>query len=146
MMSFSQCSGEKFDKKAPAKITQSFHQQWVGGVPGSRGTLVTIKLNIPEKDVVFDSIYFNGQTVKLSSNIDENGITLTGNFVSNTKPNDVIMNADSKKEFGNTPTKARTDIPFELQQGEAVISYIIKKKTRYYKLTGIKKSKSIFYQ
>ncbi len=146
MMSFSQCNGEQFDKKAPATITQSFHQQWVGGLPGSNGILITIKLDIPKKKITFDSIYFNGKTVKLSSNIHENGITLTGNFVYTTKQNDIIMNADPKKEFGNTPTKARADVPFELQHGEAVISYIIKKKTRYYKLSGIKKAKPIYYQ
>ena len=146
MMSFSQCKGEQFDKKAPATIIQSFHQQWVGGVPGSKGTLVTIELKTPEKEIVFDSIYFNGKTVKLSSNTHENGITLTGNFISYTKQNDVIMNADPKKEFGNTPTKARAGVPYDLQQGEAVISYTIKKKTRYYKLTGIKKAKPIYYQ
>jgi len=145
-MSFSQCNGEQFDKKPPAAIIESFHQQWVGGVPGSKGTLVTIKLKTPEKEIVFDSIYFNGKTVKLSSNIHEGGITLIGNFISSTKGNNLIMNVDPKKEFGNAPTKASAEIPYKLQQGEAVISYIIKKKTRYFKLTGIKKRKPIFYQ
>ena len=146
MMSFSQCSGEKFDSKAPATITQSFYQNWVGGVPGSRGTLVTIKLNTPEKEVIFDSIYFNGAIVKLKTSSNESGITLTGNFMANSKQNDIVMEGDPKKELGNTPTKKTHEIPFELKQGEAIISYKIKNKTRYYKLVGIKKTKSLFYQ
>ncbi len=146
MMSFSQCSGEKFDSKAPATITQSFYQNWVGGVPGSKGTLVTIKLNTPEKEVVFDSIYFNGAIVKLKTSSHEKGITLTGNFMADSKQNDIVMEGDPKKEIGNTPTKKIREIPFDLEPGEAIISYKIRNKTRYYKLVGIKKSKSLFYQ
>jgi len=146
MMSFSQCSSAQFDKKAPATITESFYQDWVGGRPGSKGTLVTIKMQAPEKEMVFDSIYFNGKTVKLGKSINENEITLTGNFMIITKPNDLIMHADPKEEFGNKAPQVTKKIPFELQKDEAVVSYIIKNKKRYFKLSGIKKMKTLFYQ
>jgi len=132
MMSFSQCSGKQLDKKPPVTITQSFYQTWVGGVPGAKGTLVTINLTTPDKEILFDSIYFNGDIVKLKTSSNENGTTLTGNFTVSKKQNDIIMDGDPEKEFGNTPTKRNANIP--------------KKKTRYFKLTGIKKTKSLFYQ
>ncbi len=146
MMSFSQCNGDQFDKTPPATITESFYQKWVGGVPGSKGTLVTIKLNNPDKEIVFDSIYFDGAITSLKTSKTEKGITLTGNFSANTAQNDIVMEGDPKKEFGNTPTKRSAKIPFDLEQGEAIISYKIKKKKRYYKVIGIKKTKSLFYQ
>ena len=145
-MSFSQCSSAQFDKNAPTTITKSFYQDWVGGRPGSKGTLVTIKMKTPETDIIFDSIYFNGKTVKLKSSYKENELTLTGNFIVSTKPNNLIMHADPKEEFGNMPPQQVKKIPFELQKGEAVISYVINNKKRYYKLSGIKKMKTLFYQ
>jgi len=123
MMSFSQCSSAQLDKKTPVTITNSIYQNWVGGQPGSQGTLVSIKLNAPDKKMEFDSIYFNGKAVKLQSNLVKN-------------PNDVIMHADPKKEFGNAPPKLAAKIPFELEKNDAIISYIINDKKRYFKVSG----------
>jgi len=146
MMSFSQCSSAQLDKKAPVTITNSTYQNWVGGQPGSKGTLVSIKLNAPDKKMEFDSIYFNGKAVKLKSTLVKNELTLTGNFRVITRPNDVIMHADPKKEFGNTPPKLAAKIPFELEKNDAIISYIMNDKKRYFKVSGIKKTKTLFYQ
>ena len=145
-MSFIQCSSAQLDKKVPVTITQTFYQNWIGGQPGSKGTLVSIKLNAPDKKMAFDSIYFNGKAVKLQSNLLKNELTLTGNFVVITKPNDLVMHANPKKEFGNTPPKLAAKIPFELEKNEAIISYIIKDKKRYFKVQNIKKTKTLFYQ
>ena len=145
-MSFIQCSSAQLDKKIPVTITQSFYQDWVGGRPGSKGTLVSVKLNVPDKKMAFDSIYFNGKAVKLQSNLIKNELTITGNFVIFTSPNDVIMHADPKKEFGNTPPKLVAKIPFELEKNEAVIGYTINDKKRYFKIENIKKKKTLFYQ
>lgn len=146
MMSFSQCSSAQFDKKPPATITESFYQDWVGGRPGSKGTLVTIKMKAPQTAIVFDSIYFNGKTVKLGSSINEDIVTLTGNFIVTTKHNNMIMHADPKEEFGNKPPQQVKKIPFELQKDEAIISYFKNSKKIYYRLSNIKKRKTLFYQ
>jgi len=145
-MSFMQCSSAQLDKKIPVKITEAFYQDWVGGRPGSKGTLVSIKLNNPDTKMTFDSIYFNSKAVKLQSNLIENELTLKGNFKVITKPNDMIMHADSTKEYGNTAPKLASKVPFELEKDEAVISYIINDKKRYFKVENIKKTKTLFYQ
>jgi len=146
IMSFTQCSSAQFDKKAPATITASFFQDWVGGRPGSKGTLVTIKLNAPNKKMAFDSLYFKGKAVKIESNNIKNELILTGNFMVLTKPNDMVVHADPKEEFGNTPPKLGVKIPFELEEDQAVISYSIRNKTRYFKIENIKKRKTLYYQ
>ena len=145
-MSFIQCGSAQFDKKAPVIITEAFYQDWVGGRPGSKGTLVSVKLNNPDAKIIFDSIYFNNKAVKLQSNLIKNELTLKGNFVVTTKPNDIILHADPKKEFGNSPPKLAAKIPFELAENEAVISYTINDKKRYFKVENIKKTKTLFYQ
>ena len=145
-MSFIQCSSAQLDKKVPVTITESFYQDWVGGRPGSKGTLVSIKLNNPDVKMIFDSIYFNNKAVKLQSNFIKNELTLKGNFMVITKPNDMIMHADPKKEFGNTPPNLAAKVPFKLEKNEAVISYLINDKKRYFKVENIKKLKTLFYQ
>ena len=146
MITFFQCSSAQLDKKAPVTIIQSTYQDWVGGRPGSKGTLVSIKLNAPDEKMVFDYIYFNGKGVKLQSSLVKNELTLTGNFIESTKPNEIIMHADPKKEFGNQPPKLAAKIPYELATNEAIISYFIKDKKRYFKIENIKKTKTLFYQ
>ena len=146
MMSFTQCSSAQLDKKVPVTITEAFYQDWVGGRPGSKGTLVSIKLHNPDTKMTFDSIYFNNKAVKLQSNLIKNELTLKGNFMVITKPNDMIMHADSTKEFGNTAPKLAAKVPFELEKDEAVISYMINDKKRYFKVENIKKAKTLFYQ
>ena len=146
IMSFSQCSSAQFDKKAPLTITDSFYKNWMGGRQGVKGVLITIKAKAPDTDIIFDSIYFNNKAVKLGSQHQKNELTLTGNFIDSSKKDQLIVHADPKKEFGNRPPNISNKIPFELQDNEAVISYFIKSKKRYYKLSNIKKGKTIFYQ
>jgi len=143
---FVQCSSAQLDKKIPVTVTDSYYQNWVGGQPGSRGTIVSIKLSNPNPKMVFDSIYFNNKAAKLKSNLVKKQLTLTGNFVAKPRLNNVIMHGDSKKEFGNSTIKRAVKSQFELEKNEAVISYIFKNERRYFKLVNIKKTKTLFYQ
>jgi hypothetical protein len=146
IMSFSQCSSAQFDKKAPVTITDAFYKNWVGGIPGVKGVLITIKAKVPETDIIFDSIYFNNKMVKLKSQLQNDELILTGNFTVSSKTDHIIMHADPKEEFGNKPPNISNKIPFELQDNEAVISYFIKSKKRYYKLSNIKKENTSYYK
>ena len=145
-MSFLQCKSTLFDKKAPISITSSFYNNWVGGIPGVSGVLITIKAKKPEREIIFDSIYFMNKMVKLETRILKNELTLTGNISTSKNKNDLILNADSKKEFGNKLPKFNSEFPFELKDNEAVITYFINSNKRYYKLSNMKKEKSSFYQ
>ncbi len=146
VISITQCSSAQIDKKAPATITEVFYQEWVGGQPGSRGTLVTIKLDTPNTKMTFDSIYFDGKVVKLKSNLVKNEQIITGNFMVLTNPNGMVLHTDPKKEFGNTAPNLEAKIPFEIEKNEAIISYSIHNKIRYFKVENIKKRKTLFYQ
>jgi len=146
IMSFSQCSSAQFDKKAPVTITNAFYNNWVGGRPGVKGILITIKAKTPETDIIFDSIFYNNKRVKLESQLQKNELILTGNFAIRSKRDHIIMHADPKEEFGNRPPNTSAKISFELHDNEAVISYFIKSKKRFYKLSNIKKAKTVYYQ
>ena len=147
LMSFTQCDRKSFDKKPPVKFTKSYFQDWVGGKPGSSGTLVTLITNSTNNAIVFDSIYFNKRVVKLASQVSGDELILTGNFIKrNPKDRDLILSGNPKEEFGNKPPIKEAKITFELNDNEAIISYFKNNKKRYFKLSDIRKEKVLYYQ
>lgn len=146
LMSFSQCDKNSFDKKPPVDLTKIYYQDWVGGRPGSSGTMVTLIAKKPVNEITFDSIYFNKKVMKIESQFTGDQLTLTANFIKQSpKDRDLILHADPKEEFGNKPPRPASKIPFELSENEAVVSYIVNGKKRYFKLQNILKEKTLYY-
>lgn len=144
---FTNCASSQFDKKPPFTIKKAMYQEWIGGKPGSKGTMVTIEFaNKVGSDITFDSIYFNNKSAKISVESFNEKTVLSGTF-SDTKFTDkmIIMDKDPKKEFGNEAPKPIKNIPFELAKNECVISYSVNNKNRYFKLEKLQKSKTIIY-
>jgi len=147
VLSFSQCDKDQLDSNPPIQFDKAYYQDWVGGQPGSKGTLITLIANTPERNIKFDSIYFNKNVAKLSAQYQGNSMTLTANLIQiSPKDRDLILSGNSKEEFGNKPPKKLPIIPFEIADNEAIISYFIKNKKRYFKLQNLEKEKSIMYQ
>jgi len=144
---FTQCSSAQFDKKAPFTIGKAYYQDWVGGRATSKGTKVSIEFSdTNSKEIVFDSIFFKGKAIKLKRASYDGKQLVTGNFPTHTiTDKNIIMHVDPRKEMGNTVPPPRHASPFELTEKECVISYYIKKKKRYYKLTNLTKEKTIYY-
>ncbi|PQB08548.1 hypothetical protein BST83_16520 [Polaribacter filamentus] len=68
---------------------------------------------------------------------------IIANFVSAVKQ-DITLDLNSSKEINNTVPEIKK-FPFKLNQNDAIISYILKGKTKYFKVKSIKKGKSVFY-
>lgn len=146
LMSFSQCNKDSFDKKPPVDFSKMYYQDWVGGRPGSSGTLITFIGKKPTDKIVFDSIYFTNKVAKVDVQTSGEKLTLTANFIKlNPKDRDLILSGDPKEEFGNKPPKVVPKIPFELSDNEAIVSYIFKGKKRYFRLQDIAKEKTLYY-
>lgn len=146
MVFFTQCGSAQFDKEAPFTIHKAYYQDWFGGQPGSKGTLVTVEISRADESIVFDSIFFNGKIMRLGNTVSDNKQLLIGNFSTTTlSDNNIIMHSDPKEEMANKVSKPAFNYPFELTDNECVVSYIIKNKKRYYKIENLKKEKSIYY-
>ena len=145
MVFFTQCGSAQFDKEAPFTIHEAYYQDWFGGQPGSRGTLVTVEISRVAESIVFDSIFFNGKIKKLGNTASDNKQLLIGNFPTTTlSDKNIIMHSDPKEEMSNELSEPILN-PFGLADNECVVSYIIKKKKHYFKIENIKKEKSIYY-
>lgn len=139
---FSQCGSAQFEQNPPFTINSAIYNNWSGGQEGSRGMNVNITYSALSP-VKFDSIYFNKKAVKLEIIKTKDTKLLTANFVSDVK-RDIILDKNSSKEIKNNVPEIKS-FPFDLKQNEAIISYKVKDKIKYFKITSIKKGKSIFY-
>ena len=139
---FYQCGSAKLEEKPPFTITSAVYNNWSGGQPGEKGMNVNITYT-SNYAIKFDSIFFSKRIQKIEMSKTKDKKMLTANFSSAVKP-DLILAENTSKEIKNeVPTIKK--FPFELKQNEAIISYIVKGKTKYYKVKSVKKGKSIFY-
>lgn len=139
---FYQCGSTKFEENPPFKITSAIYNNWTGGQPGNKGMTVNITYTSIYK-IKFDSIYYSNKIVILESSITKEKKMISANFVSPVKP-DMILDKNTSKETQNVVPLLKK-FPFELKQNEAIISYIVKGKTKYFKVKSVKKGKSVFY-
>lgn len=143
MASFSQCSSaQKLQKKAPTTFAKVYFDQWVSGMAqGPSGTNIFIEVR--NNEVELDSVYFRGKVAKLDKD-NTNNLLYIGRFMSkSTEKMDVIMHKDASEEYGNKAPELPVKIPFELSPFECVVSYKVKGKTKYFKLTDIVKKESL---
>jgi len=144
---FTHCSSAQFDKNPPFIIKKAFYQDWFGGQPNSKGALITIEIStIMPNGIIYDSIFFKGNTKKLGHTVFEKKQLLSGNFpTSIASDKNIIMHADPLEEMVNKPATILTNFPFVLTDNECVISYIFKKKKHYFKIDKLIKEKAIYY-
>ncbi|MDP5106566.1 MAG: hypothetical protein NWQ31_10410 [Polaribacter sp.] len=139
---FYQCGSAKFEEKPPFTITSAVYNNWSGGQPGEKGSILNITYT-SNYIIKFDSVYFLKKIQKIEVVKTKDKKLITANFVTSAKP-DIILDVNASNEMAN-PVPEIKKFPFELNQNDAIISYIVKGKTKYYKIKGIKKGKSIFY-
>lgn len=144
LFGFSQCGTSKLVTNPPFKITSATYNNWVGGLPGSSGTRVEIRLTDKE-NIAFDSLFFQKKATKIEVR-EANGKTfLTAHFNTSTaNKRDLILDSDSRKEINNEVPK-NDNFPFELKENEAIISYKVSGKIKFYKIEKIEATKPNYY-
>lgn len=142
ILGFSQCGSVKFDQHPPFKITSAVHHNWTGGQPGVKGMNVKIAYTA-NQNIEFDSIYFEKRVVDLQIKDSKKNNLVVGYFSSN-ETNNIIFDANPVKELQN-PIPIIKKFPFQLKENEAVISYKIKGKIKYFKIASVKKEKNLVF-
>lgn len=138
-----QCASMKFEQNPPFAIVSSAYNHWVGGVQGVQGTTVQI-IYTSEKDIEFDTLYFNGLQTSVKKQNKEGQKLVVGNFDTSVVSDlDLVLDKDPKKEFGNKPPK-KEEIPFTLKENEAVISYKQGDVIKYVLIKNIKKTATTY--
>ncbi len=142
---FIQCNSPKisFQTKTPFKITESYYQDWVGGIPGVSGTRIQLIIDNLKPDVIPDSLFFRGTRLKIEIRTNQKRTVWVAHY--NDKPKkDFNMTDRPVGEYGNTLPKM-TKFPFDLKKNNAVLSYYYKGILNYYKIENLRKKESLFY-
>ncbi|AZJ34519.1 hypothetical protein [Tenacibaculum singaporense] len=146
-LSFTKCASVKMENNHPFKIESASYSHVTGGVKGSYNSTNLIINFTAEKPVDFQKVYFQNRITKaiVEQHNDKQYIAARYKTSSNDRK-DLILHADPKKEFGNTPNTPAEEFPFELKENEAMISYVIGEKTHYVKIENIIKKDKVFMQ
>jgi len=138
------CKSSQFDAKPPFSISSATYNDWVGGQEGVSGIRLVFNLN-SKQTIKFLKVYFNKREAILETKEKEGITTLIGNISTSTIGNsNLVMDVDPKKEINNEIPE--TNFPFDLKEKEAVLSYLEKGVTKFYKVKNIKKTDTGYYQ
>lgn len=144
IFTFSQCGGLKLENNPPFKLKKASYSNWVGGQQGVSGTKIELELK-ETSTIVFDSIYFKKKSTKVEINTISGKTVLIGHFNTSKKQNrNLILDVNITKEIKNTFPKTEK-IPFELNNNDAILSYRVGDKIKYFKIENIKREKPVFY-
>lgn len=139
--SFSQCSTLKLTETAPFKITGATYHNWVGGQPGVSGTNLIIGID-DNSETTIQNIYFrNRKSIPTTENRKGKKYLVVNISTSNRDQIEKIIEKPIKKKTIET----KKEFPFKLEANQAVIKFMVGKKTFYYKVSKIKKTETVFY-
>lgn len=139
-----QCKTQMVEQKAPFEITEKTYFNFVGGKKGSNGTTIKVVGNANTLNLHFTTIFFQDHEYKIVPEFKGEKFILIGSKTEIIK-DDIIMHHDPAKEFGNQVPKLKKKIPFELEDTEAVLVYRVNGEDFYYKITGVKQLKTVYY-
>jgi len=124
-------SNQKLQEKAPAQLGSAYFTE----------NRKSLKLFIPvraiqENRVSLDSIYFRGQKAELRQDPEIDGV-YSAELDSGSR--NFVLSSDPRDEYENKMPVVPAEIPFELNEDEAVIVFTENNKVKFYKIRGIKR-------
>ena len=137
ILGFLQCGSLKQEKNPPFKIQSAIYTVHSGNQPGIKVTNIKI-IYTSHKKIEFDSIYFSKRIVKMESHIIKGQKMIIGYFNTSILKRNLVLDANSIKEMNNEIPNIKK-FPFKLNENEAMLSYKIHDKIKYFKIKSIKR-------
>lgn len=132
-----------FQKEAPFTIIEKSYFYYVSGKKATNGFKIQLVGTYDSRNLNFSAIYFHNRELKVVPNVHLDKFTLVGGYTTLVSKDilvdEIALNDEVAKESSGD------DIPFELEDDEAVIVYQINGRYHYYKVSGIKKMETVYY-
>jgi len=119
----------------PFKVIDATFHTWVGGQPGVKGINITITIDNPE--IQLESVFFRNMKSELKRELNSEPTNFVGVFTLPNTKQDYNLNIDPIKEYSNKAPDVSLNIPFELKNNEAIISYLHQGNIYYYKIDEV---------
>lgn len=129
-------------KKVPFTIVEKTYFYYVSGKKATNGFKIKIVGTFETTNLEFTTIYFQNRELKVVPNFHLNKFTLIGGYTTLTNK-DILV--DEIALNNQTKQKNSDDIPFELEDDQAVLVYQINGKDFYYKISEIEKLDTVYY-
>lgn len=146
ILGFTACgSSQKLVETLPFTLGELRIEPWT---VGESNIQKGVNIYIPVQDLdpskgALDSLYYQGKVVKLEHTTKDSYQVYIGRFM-DSKPSNLILHADPKKEFGNKP-QSRAKPPFPINEDQALLKYTMENQTYYYTLSSFIPSTAIHY-
>jgi hypothetical protein len=131
-------------KNLPVAIDNIYSQSWAGGRPESGSGInlyIKFKTELP-KNIKLQKIYFQNKETTLNI---ENQSTFIASIYKKPNLEDMDMNGDVQKEYGNQIPEAVTNDKYELKPNEAIFEFLQDTKVSLYKITDIEEKPLLAY-
>lgn len=136
------CANYSKPASEPFEITSATFNEWAGGRAQTSGYKATLTYTAKDT-VVFKNVFFRGLTGRANL-LTEKGTKYIISYFNKPTPDDnLVMDADSKKELNNTLPQVR--LPFKLKEHEMAVSYRVGNTTKYFVIKKITQTKSDYY-
>ena len=132
-----------FQKKVPFDIVEKSYFYWIGGKKGTNGFKIQIVGTHNTTNLNFNTIYFQNRELKVTPVFQNEKFTVVGGYT--TLNTEDILADEFSQNNNDTPKNNSNDIPFELENDQAVLVYSINGKTFYYKISDIPKLETVYY-
>ena len=142
LMSFSNCAnGKQLQEDPPKAVKEAYYTTWTGGVRGSGSGYNLFIPVAADLEIEMDTVYFRGRKGVLEKELSEPNLYVA-RFINPGKTKDLVMHKDPEMEYGNEPPVIIEKIPFELEEGEAVVRYTKDGVEKFFRLKNIQKKES----
>ncbi|WP_324720239.1 hypothetical protein [Salinimicrobium sp. HB62] len=139
LMSFSNCAnGKQLQEEPPMVVKEAYYTTWKGGV---RGAGSGFNLFIPvtaDAEIEMDTVYFRGRKSVLEKEPFDPHLYVA-RFKNPGVNKDFVMHKDPKMEYGNELPAVIEKIPFELEEGEAVVRYTKDGVEKFFRIKDIQR-------
>lgn len=139
LMSFSNCAnGKQLQEEPPKAVKEAYYTSWTGGVKGAGSGFNLFIPVAADSDIKMDTVYFRGRKGVLE--IEPSAPNLyVARFKNPGVSKDFVMHKDPKMEYGNEVPAVIEKIPFELEEGEAVVRYTKDGVEKFFRIKDIQK-------
>ncbi|MFY9243810.1 MAG: hypothetical protein WAO74_12370 [Polaribacter sp.] len=135
LFAFSQCKSLKFDNNPPFIVHSGTYY------PKETAREIEVYVRYSSIDFVeFDSLFFQNRKAKIEIKTIGGNTYAFGSFQPFLKQ-DIILDSSSIKELNN-PVPSAKIFPFKLDKNQAVLSYKVRGKTKYFQVKSLKEEKT----
>ncbi len=142
------CSSQKkLETSVPFSLGEIYAQKWMveDNFKESGYEVIIPIMSLDENEAIIQNLYHRGKMVDLRIELRETGMVALAEYSKEDLLKKDILVPEPMRKKKSKNSKKMELFPFELQETEAVLSYLQNDKVKYVKLAGIRQNPVMLY-